>query len=271
MRSPANSATRPCCHYHECNATGAAGRLLAKLASGAAKRNIFVCRYALESYADFAPGIRGNSSVVHNGITPPEDGSGAEEPPEFHGRSPRLISVGQLAPHKRIGDLLEAMPAILEKHPQALLVVLGEGALRDDLEKRITELELEEHVLLSGYRHDVTPLINAADLFLAPFAKEACNMAVIEAMMAGKPVVATAGGGMPELVANGETGLLYAPGDITQLTECTLRLAGSSELRQAFGAAAAQRAREFFNESVQMQRILQQIEASANPGKGHQP
>ena len=67
-----------------------------------------------------------------------------------------------------------------------------------------------------------------------------------------------------------ETGLLYAPGDIDQLTECTLRLAGSSELRQAFGTAAAQRARELFNESVQMQRILQQIEASANPGKGHQ-
>ena len=258
-------------HYHECNATGPVGRLLAKLAGGAAKRNIFVCQYALESYAVFAPGIRGNSIVIHNGIAPSDRNPEAQEPPEFHDSSPRFITVGQLAPHKRIGDLLEAMPAILAKHPKATLVVLGEGDLRDTLEKRITELGLENRILLPGYLHDVTPLLNAADVFLAPFEKEACNMAVIEAMMAGKPVVATEGGGMPELVANGETGLLYDPGDITQLTERTLRLAGSIELRQGFGTAAAQRAREHFNLPVQMERVLRQIKTTASQGKEQLP
>jgi len=253
-------------HYHECNFPGPTGRILAKLAANAAKRNIFVCRFALESYADFSPGIRHNSIVIHNGIVPPAQGSEEDEPREFLDRSPRFITVGQLAHHKRIGDLLEAMPSILTTHPQAMLVVLGEGELRGDLERRINELGLQETVLLPGYRDNVSPLMNAADIFLAPFKKEACNMAVIEAMMAGKPVVATTGGGMPELVVEGETGFLYPPGETGKLVERIRKLAGSRELRSKFGEAARHRVQIHFNLQAQMELILAEIERCSESG-----
>jgi glycosyltransferase involved in cell wall biosynthesis len=152
------------------------------------------------------------------------------------------------------------MVDVLTVYPRSMLVVLGEGELRPELENRIIELRLAGHVSLPGYVTDVTPLLSAADIFLAPFEKEACNMAVIEAMAAGKPVVAAHGGGMPELVAEGETGYLYPPGDIVRLVERILHLAESEEMRRQFGRAAVLRMAEEFNLETQIEQILLEIE-----------
>lgn len=248
-------------HFHEHNVPGKAGNLLGKLAGWAADRNIFVCRSALDSYTVFFPGLSRKSTVIYNGIRPISAPGGDTEPQEFQGREPRLLSVGQLASHKRMGDLLEAMPGIIAVYPKAMLVVLGEGELRQGLENRIKELGLADHVLLPGYVSDVSPMLSAADIFLAPFSNEACNMAVIEAMAAAKPVVAANGGGMPELVEEGVTGYLYPPGDISQLTERILYLASSAELQHRFGEAAARRVATNFNLAVQMEKIMLEIEA----------
>ncbi len=255
-------------HYHECNVAGITGRVLTKLVDSAAARNIFVCRAARDSYAEFSPALRKNSCVIYNGIIPPTIAEGEKEPTEFGDGGPRFISVAQLAPHKRIGDLLEAMDSIRTDFPRARLVVLGNGDKRADLERRSLELHLEDLVVMPGYLDDIVPLLSAADIFLAPFEKEACNMAVIEAMAAGKPVVAADGGGMSELVKDGETGYLFPVGDISQLVERTRQLAGSSELRQHFGAAAIKRVAENFNQPVQMGLIMREIENCAGVKRG---
>ena len=255
-------------HYHECNVTGMTGQLLAKLVNVAADRNIFVCRFALESYTIFSPDVMSKSIVIHNGINQPAVGSKDVEPEAFRGGEPKLLSVAQLATHKRIIDLIEAMPAICSVYPRARLVVLGEGEMRQALENRIKELKLEECVLLPGYLNDITSLVSATDIFLAPFEKEACNMAVIEAMAAGKPVVAADGGGMPELVSEGETGYLYPSGDIPQLLERVMQLTDSAALRQQLGEAATRRVARKFNLPTQMKLILLEIEAIARSDKG---
>jgi glycosyltransferase involved in cell wall biosynthesis len=110
--------------------------------------------------------------------------------------------------------------------------------------------------------------VSATDIFLAPFEKEACNMAVIEAMAAGKPVVAADGGGMPELVSEGETGYLYPSGDIPQLLERVMQLTDSAALRQQLGEAATRRVARKFNLPTQMKLILLEIEAIARSDKG---
>lgn len=249
-------------HFHEHNVPGQAGSLIARLADRAGQRNIFVCRSTLESYTALAPGMRSKSIVIYNGIRPMETvGVDSAVPEVFQGREPRLLSVGQLAPHKRMGDILAAMPAVLAAWPRAILVVLGEGEKRPELENSIKEMGLAGHVSLPGYVSDVKPLLSAADIFLAPFEKEACNMAVIEAMAAGRPVVAARGGGMPELVVDEETGCLYPPGDIAQLTDSILQLATSPETRNQFGMAAAKRIKEKFNLEIQMKKIVSEIEA----------
>jgi glycosyltransferase involved in cell wall biosynthesis len=255
-------------HYHECNVTGMTGQLLAKLVNVAADRNIFVCRFALESYTIFSPDVMSKSIVIHNGINQPAVGGKDVEPEAFRGGEPKLLSVAQLATHKRIIDLIEAMPAICSVYPRARLVVLGEGEMRQALENRIKELKLEECVLLPGYLNDITSLVSATDIFLAPFEKEACNMAVIEAMAAGKPVVAADGGGMPELVSEGETGYLYPSGDIPQLLERVMQLTDSAALRQQLGEAATRRVARKFNLPTQMKLILLEIEAIARSDKG---
>ena len=248
-------------HLHEHNIPGKAGQVIAKLANLAADRNIFVCHSALQSYAAFSFGLSSKSTVIYNGISTLQSEGGPAEPQVFLGRKPRLLSVGQLASHKRMGDLLEAMPAFLAVYPEAQLVILGEGELRQGLEKRIKELELAGFVSLPGYVRDIMPLLSAADIFLAPFEKEACNMAVIEAMAASKPVVAADGGGMPELVEEGVTGYLYPPGNIVQLTERVLHLAGLKQLQERFGEAGSQRVKEKFNLAGQMKEIKLEIEA----------
>ena len=254
-------------HFHEHNVPGKAGSLIAKLANRASDRNIFVCRSALESYAVFSPDLNRKSRVIYNGIDPMPTKGDLSMPQVFQDREPRLLSVGQLASHKRIGDLLEAMPAILAVYPSAMLVILGEGDSRQELENSIKELGLADNVSLPGYVTDILPLLSAADMFLAPFEKEACNMAVIEAMAAAKPVVASHGGGMPELVEEGVTGYLYPTGDIVQLTERILHLAGLKELQERFGEAASLRVKEKFNLDSQVKKIIHEIETGIGGGE----
>lgn len=247
-------------HFHEHNVPGPVGQLLPKLACRASERLLFVCRYALESYAASCPGLRSRSRVIYNGVPPQESAANVPCPTEFTDRFPRLLTIGQLAEHKRIGDLLEALPQIVARYPAAALVVLGDGELRDKLRTRARELGLDKRVFLPGYVNDTGPFLKNADIVLAPFAAEACNMVVLESMAAGKPVLAADGGGMPELIEQGRSGLLYPGGIIAALVENVLRLADNPALRDEMGRAAQQRAAEEFSLDGQMATIRGEIE-----------
>jgi glycosyltransferase involved in cell wall biosynthesis len=132
--------------------------------------------------------------------------------PPASGVSQIVLAAGRLSPEKGFGVLLEAAVTICRDIPCAGTVIFGEGILRNELEQRVIDLGLAGRVVLPGFRHDLDSLIGAADVFVLPSFTEGLPNVVLEASAAQVPVVATAVGGTPELVADGRTGFLVPPG-----------------------------------------------------------
>jgi glycosyltransferase involved in cell wall biosynthesis len=131
------------------------------------------------------------------------------------GNHPVVLTVGRLAPQKDYPTLLSVAARVHESTPHALFVVAGGGPLRDNLQARIDAEKLP--VRLIGHRTDVADLLGAADVFLLTSHWEARALVVQEAMQVGVPVVATAVGGIPELV--GDAAILAFPGDADGLAD----------------------------------------------------
>jgi glycosyltransferase involved in cell wall biosynthesis len=146
-------------------------------------------------------------------------------------------AVGRLAKQKGHEYLLKAMaslpPGIRESH----LVIAGEGPLRDSLERQIEELGLRRRVRLAGYIREMDEFLSMIDLYVLPSLFEGLPMSLLEAMQAGKPVVAAAVDGVPEVIASGEEGLLVPPGDIPSLAEAIGSLIRDSRKRERMALA----------------------------------
>jgi len=155
-------------------------------------------------------------------------------------------AVGRLHPQKGFANLLVAVARVRERLPAIRLLLVGDGALRRELVARAEALGLAEVVTFAGSRGDVPEILAALDLFVLPSLWEGLPNAVLEAMAAGLPVVATAAGGTPELVVDGETGLLVPPGDVTALEEAIERLLRDPGLRRKMGEAGRKRVEGHF-------------------------
>jgi len=147
-----------------------------------------------------------------------------------------IIGVGRLTAQKGWFDLISAMPAILNSHPDALLLIVGQGTLRDGLQKHIDELGLTNSVRLIGVRDDVTRLLAVRDLLASASHWEGLPIAVLEAMAAGLPVVATRVGDVPNVVAP-QTGLLVDPHQPAQLARAIQEILDDPARGQEMGAA----------------------------------
>jgi len=141
------------------------------------------------------------------------------------------------------------MERIVRRRPDARLLLVGEGPERAAVEKAVADRHLAAHVALLGQRRDVTRLLPASDVLLLTSISEGIPLTVIEAMAAGRPVVATNVGGVEEVVEDGTTGLLAPSGDDATLAEHVLRLADDAALREQMGAAGRRRAGALFTES----------------------
>jgi len=126
------------------------------------------------------------------------------------------------------------------------LLVVGDGPLRSTLEQYAASVGIRDRVTFSGTRRDLGNLLPAMDVFALPSLWEGLPLALILAMGAGRPVVATRLAGIPEVVSDGETGLLVPPGDATALGAAVARLCGDARLRARLGAAASGAVRERF-------------------------
>lgn len=159
---------------------------------------------------------------------------------------PVMANVGALVGHKGQKHLIEAMPQVLQKVPEAHLIVFGEGELRPPLQRQIKELRLEKHVLLPGFREDVLQVVKSADLFVLSSVTEGLGSTVLDAMAMKLAVVGTLAGGIPEAVVEGETGFLVPPGDAKALADALVRLLKDKPLRQKMGEAGCARVIEHF-------------------------
>ena len=152
--------------------------------------------------------------------------------------------------------LIRAVGRVRETCPHMRLVMVGEGPLRPGLEQLTAQLGLSESVVFTGLRADVPRLLGALDVFVLPSEREALPVAVLEAMAAGLPVVATRVGGLPEVVEDGVTGFLVPPGDVDAMQSVLAKLAGDPALAARLGAAGQAHVQAHFT----VQQMVRQVE-----------
>ena len=171
--------------------------------------------------------------------------------------APIVGNVAALVPHKGQRHLVEAAALVVKQVPDARFVIAGEGELRAALERQIRERHLEKHVFLAGFRPDILSVHRAFDIFVMSSITEGLGTSLLDAMACGKPVVATTAGGIPEVVADGETGLLVAPRDDAALAAAIVRLLRDGPLRASMGQAGERRVRERFSSERMVQDTLE--------------
>jgi glycosyltransferase involved in cell wall biosynthesis len=167
------------------------------------------------------------------------------EPPRPVPERPRdtvvFGTIGRLVPHKRHQDMLHALKRVLGEVPGAHLVIAGSGPSRGELERLAEDLDLAGHVTFTGEFEDLATVMAGLDVVVVASASESQAMPLTEAMAYGKPVIATAFGGMPDFVEDGATGLLAPVGDVAALAAAMSRLASDRGLREQMGRRGHER------------------------------
>lgn len=160
----------------------------------------------------------------------------------------RIIgSVGRLLdPHKRMSDLIRALPLLLRRFPDAKLLLVGDGPDRGMLEALAAELGVADRVGFAGYQPRTRPFFELMDVFALASASEAFGLVLVEAMFASLPVVATRVGGIPDVVSEGETGLLVPPRRPDELAQAISEVLADPVRSAAMGEAGQRRARSHF-------------------------
>lgn len=177
-----------------------------------------------------------------------------------------VLSTARLHPTKNIGNLLQAFATVHRSHPQARLWICGVGPLAEELAEHAETLRLGGAVRFLGGRDDVAALLQAADIFALSSDVEGLPLALLEAMAAGLPVVATAVGSVPDYV-DSDVGLIVPPRQVDDLTAALLAMVCDAALRQRTGEAARNRAHAF-TDVVQWRKALEAEYAKALQKRG---
>lgn len=185
--------------------------------------------------------------------------------------SPVVGMVARLCPVKGQREYILAAHQIRNEFPDAMFVIIGEdieldGYYRHELERLARHLGLDDCVQFFGFRHDAAQLVNGFDVFVLPSWIEGLPVTVLEAMAAGKPVVATSVGGVPELVMEGETGLLVPPRDPERLAEAIADLLHHPDVAHRMGMNGCARVRECFSQSEMLKQVMALYEAHVTKG-----
>lgn len=160
--------------------------------------------------------------------------------------APVVGNVAALAAHKGHRHLIDAARLVVQQLPDVRFVILGEGELREQLERHIKELRLEKHVFLAGFRADVLGCIKAFDLFAMSSVTEGLGTSLLDAMACEKAIVATRAGGIPEVVNDGVTGLIVEPRDHRGMANAIVALLKDDATRRRMAAAGLARVLERF-------------------------
>lgn len=173
-----------------------------------------------------------------------------------------LGTVANLFPRKGYEVMLRALPSIVRAVPMVHYVIVGsdDHGYADRLKRLASELKIAEHVHIVGFQDPVQPFLASLDLYMHPALMEGFGIAVVEAMAMGKAVVATTTGGLPEVVAEGETGLLVPPDDAESLAEAAISLLENKVRREQMGLCGRMRAQERFSLDASVAQVEQLYE-----------
>lgn len=177
----------------------------------------------------------------------------------YQGPSPQgpVVTVARLSPEKDIPTLIRAAALAAARNPSFRLEIAGDGPCQEELERLVADLGLSGHVRLLGKITDVPGLLARSSLFVLPSLTEGVSLTLLEAMAAGLPVVATAVGGTPEVVLEGKTGWLVAPGNPEAMAARMCQVLDNPALGQSMGRQGHERVKEHFD----VRRMVREYEA----------
>jgi glycosyltransferase involved in cell wall biosynthesis len=184
--------------------------------------------------------------------------------------SERIVcAVGSLTEKKGHSVLLRAWSEVVRAQAAARLLLVGDGPLRGELERRVGELGLKDMVRFLGRRQDVPEILRASDLFVLPSLWEGFGIVVVEAMAAGLPVIASNVDGVGEIVRPEQDGLLVSPGDPAGLAQAVLRVLNDRQFAQQLAGAGAERAARFsiMASAEALQRLYATLPTRSSPSQ----
>jgi glycosyltransferase involved in cell wall biosynthesis len=164
------------------------------------------------------------------------------------------VTSGRFVTQKGHKYLVEAAPGILKRHPDLILMFMGDGHLENDLKSRIRELGIENHFVFTGMLENLDLELAGADLMLHPSIDEPFGFSVLEGMRAGLPVVASRVGGIPEVVEEGKTALLIESKKPNELIKASIELLDSPEMMTRMGLAGRERWQKELSEKRMVDR-----------------
>jgi glycosyltransferase involved in cell wall biosynthesis len=203
-------------------------------------------------------GTRKRVRVIPNGV--PTPGPAIDSPLADQIRTgDRMVvgTVGRLSSEKGASVLIEAAARICPDFPRVRFVVVGNGPLRSDLEARVCKLGMTRQFFFMGERKDVAQIYRSFDIYVLPSLQEGMPMALLEAMAAGLPVVATKVGGVPDLVRDPSLATLVEPGDPSALAAGIRDLLTDPSRRERMGLNARRRVEEDFSTAAMAQRYVE--------------
>ena len=201
----------------------------------------------------FSSGPSAKIEVIHNGIEVPDTESG-EKTDEI-----TVVSAGYICKRKGLSALLDSAAHVTAVIPKAKFIIYG-NASEDDyyasLLKERKRKKLRNQFIFKGFRKDLGQFLKNASVVVVPSISEPFSMVLLEAMSLGRPVVATACGGLPELIVDGETGFLVPVNDSGKLAEKILYLLQNKEMAERMGEKGQERARKVFNIDIFISRFI---------------
>ena len=215
--------------------------------------------------------------VVHDGVDPSFARSGSRDRGRrslnLDAEHRLLLTVAKLTDHKGHIYFLRALPRILRRFPQVRVAFAGDGELREELAREARQLGLHHHVLFLGYRDDIADLLAAADVVVQPSHMEGLCSSLIDAMLARNAIVATAAGGIPDLLevgADNPVGWLVPPKSPIALADAIIHAIGAPEESAARACAAEARALAHFTADAMVDKTLDAYRFLARRRYGNQ-
>jgi len=241
-------------------AVGVSTRAAVRLMFRRAARIIMVSEALSRDLLRISPRAKAKCITIPNGI---DTQAQPKVPPSETRRSlgvpddvPLVGMVARLAPQKGVREFLHAARLLCDKHPTVHALLVGAGPLWEEAKGLQWELKLGDRLHLLGEVPSAWEIISALDVLVVSSTSEGSSVVSMEAMALGKPVVATSVGGIPEVVIQGETGVLVPPGNPAALAEAVGDLLADPERAAALGARARQRAVEHFDVRTMIARTI---------------
>jgi len=169
---------------------------------------------------------------------------------------PIIGIIASLSPVKNHQCFLRAVPRILQEFPRAMFLLIGNGPLRESLEKTAARYSIQRNVYFLGARTNIEDLLNLMDISVLCSLREGVSNAILESMAAGKIVIATNVGGNPEAIVHGKTGFLFEPSNSEELAQRVIQVLKNRDLQEEMAVAARKRAEELFS----MKTMVEQYE-----------